>query len=65
MHMAAYASAHRHGAQVVHLKRFSFSVFRRDKITTNVRFPVQGLDISQYCAAGARHRAPVIVCTRW
>lgn len=36
---------------VVHLKRFEFrNGFRRDKLTTLVDFPLNGLDMSQHCA---------------
>jgi ubiquitin carboxyl-terminal hydrolase 4/11/15 len=36
---------------VVHLKRFEFRHgFRRDKLTTFVDFPLEGLDMSQHCA---------------
>ena len=33
---------------VIHLKRFHFSSWRRDKINTSVKFPVTGLDLSDY-----------------
>lgn len=33
---------------VVHLKRFSYSRYSRDKLDTNIQFPVQGLDLSDY-----------------
>lgn len=37
---------------VVHLKRFEFrNVLRRDKLETFVDFPVEGLDMSQYCGS--------------
>ena len=35
---------------VIHVKRFSYSMFRRDKLTTCISFPTQGLDLSPYCA---------------
>ena len=35
---------------VLQLKRFTFSSFRRTKITTSVNFPVKGLDMSPFCA---------------
>lgn len=33
---------------VVHLKRFSYSRYSRDKLDTNIQFPLQGLDLSDY-----------------
>jgi ubiquitin C-terminal hydrolase len=33
---------------VIHLKRFSFSSWRRDKINTDVKFPIEKLDLSPY-----------------
>lgn len=35
---------------VIHIKRFSYSMFRRDKLTTCISFPTQSLDMSPYCA---------------
>lgn len=35
---------------VVHLKRFNFSKYSRDKITTTVNFPLTSLDISKFKA---------------
>jgi ubiquitin C-terminal hydrolase len=41
---------------VIHLKRFSYSRVSRDKITTLVEFPLEGLDLTPYlqskCGAG-------------
>lgn len=33
---------------VIHLKRFHYSTWRRDKINTSVDFPDEGLDLSCY-----------------
>lgn len=33
---------------VIHLKRFHYSSWRRDKINTSVKFPTEGLDLSPY-----------------
>lgn len=38
---------------VVHLKRFSYSTFSRDKVSTAIKFPAQGLDVAEFCAADA------------
>lgn len=38
---------------VVHLKRFSYSTFRRSKLNTAVQFPITRLDLSDYCEPGA------------
>lgn len=38
---------------VVHLKRFSYSTFSRDKVTTPIKFPTNGLDVAAYCAQDA------------
>ncbi|KAJ0405488.1 hypothetical protein ATCC90586_000151 [Pythium insidiosum] len=38
---------------VVHLKRFSYSTFSRDKVTTAIRFPVVGLNVAEFCAEDA------------
>lgn len=38
---------------VIHLKRFSYSMFSRDKVNTAIKFPAQALDIADYCAADA------------
>jgi ubiquitin carboxyl-terminal hydrolase 2/21 len=35
---------------VIHLKRFSFSTFTRDKVNTAIQFPLQSLDVKDYCA---------------
>jgi ubiquitin carboxyl-terminal hydrolase 2/21 len=35
---------------ILHLKRFTFSTFRRSKISTDVRFPTEGLDMRPYLA---------------
>jgi hypothetical protein len=35
-------------AQVVHLKRFSFSAFRRTKLTTAVKCPLRGFSLDAY-----------------
>lgn len=43
---------------VLHLKRFSFGTFRRSKITTNVDFPVSGLDLTPYLADKCEFVAP-------
>eukprot|EP01094_Clydonella_sp_ATCC50884_P027969 TRINITY_DN8261_c0_g1_i1.p1 TRINITY_DN8261_c0_g1~~TRINITY_DN8261_c0_g1_i1.p1 ORF type:complete len:923 (+),score=268.89 TRINITY_DN8261_c0_g1_i1:369-2771(+) len=37
---------------VVHLKRFSYSRYRRDKLSTFVDFPLEALDLSQYEMCG-------------
>ncbi|OQR90426.1 ubiquitin-specific protease [Thraustotheca clavata] len=34
---------------VLHLKRFSYSTFSRDKISTAIRFPAQGLNLQEFC----------------
>jgi hypothetical protein len=33
---------------VVHLKRFSYSRYSRDKLDTLVEFPLEGLDLARY-----------------
>lgn len=33
---------------VIHLKRFHYSSWRRDKLNTSVKFPVEDLDLSKY-----------------
>lgn len=33
---------------VIHLKRFHFSSYRRDKLNTSVKFPIEDLDLSDY-----------------
>lgn len=33
---------------VVHLKRFSYTTYSRDKLDTPVRFPIEGLDLSRH-----------------
>ncbi|KAK1935715.1 Ubiquitin carboxyl-terminal hydrolase 2 [Phytophthora citrophthora] len=38
---------------VLHLKRFSYSTFSRDKVSTSINFPAQSLDIAEYCASDA------------
>ncbi|GMF17810.1 unnamed protein product [Phytophthora lilii] len=38
---------------VLHLKRFSFSTFSRDKVSTSISFPAQSLDLAEYCASDA------------
>ncbi|RHY32574.1 hypothetical protein DYB32_002442 [Aphanomyces invadans] len=35
---------------VLHLKRFSYSTFSRDKVSTAVKFPTEGLDIKDFCS---------------
>lgn len=46
---------------VVHIKRFSYSMFRRDKLTTSVRFPPDGIiDVAPYLADSAPR-----VCTKF
>lgn len=41
---------------VVHLKRFQYSTFRRDKLCTDVKFPVRGLDLRPYLHPSAAAR---------
>lgn len=38
---------------VIHLKRFSFSTFSRDKVSTAVNYPAMALDVAEYCARDA------------
>ncbi|KAF1792904.1 Ubiquitin specific protease domain [Phytophthora cactorum] len=38
---------------VLHLKRFSYSTFSRDKVSTSISFPAQSLNIAEYCASDA------------
>lgn len=38
---------------VLHLKRFSYSTFSRDKVSTSISFPAQSLDLAEYCASDA------------
>lgn len=33
---------------VIHLKRFHYSSWRRDKLNTNVKFPIEGLDLAKF-----------------
>ncbi|CAK4978976.1 unnamed protein product [Aphanomyces euteiches] len=35
---------------VLHLKRFSYSTFSRDKVSTSVKFPTEGLDLKEFCS---------------
>lgn len=42
---------------VLHLKRFSYTTYRRDKLCTDVKFPVSGLDLTPYCADAALKHA--------
>ncbi|RHY60605.1 hypothetical protein DYB38_001121 [Aphanomyces astaci] len=35
---------------VLHLKRFSYSTFSRDKVSTAVKFPTEGLEIKEFCS---------------
>lgn len=43
---------------VVHLKRFSYDIFSREKLETEVQFPLTGLDISPYLSAERRTDMP-------
>lgn len=38
---------------VLHLKRFSYSTLSRDKVSTAIKFPLQALDVAEYCAPDA------------
>jgi len=38
---------------VMHLKRFSYSKYHRDKLEVSVDYPIEGLDMSGYCLGGA------------
>jgi ubiquitin carboxyl-terminal hydrolase 2 len=38
---------------VIHLKRFAYSTFSRDKVTTAIQIPQHGLDVSACCAQDA------------
>jgi ubiquitin C-terminal hydrolase len=38
------------GVLVLHIKRFSFSTFRRTKLSTSISFPTSGLDLSPFCS---------------
>lgn len=39
---------------VIQLKRFSYNAYWRDKIDAPVQFPVESLDLSEYCKQGER-----------
>lgn len=39
---------------VVHLKRFNFGKFRREKIDTYVRFPVKNLDLNKFVSDSSK-----------
>lgn len=43
---------------VVHLKRFKYGQFSRQKVTTYVDFPINGLDLSEYVLPAALHGQP-------
>ncbi|CEG39263.1 ubiquitinspecific protease [Plasmopara halstedii] len=38
---------------VIHLKRFTYSTFSRDKVNSSISIPLQSLDIAEYCTADA------------
>uniref|UniRef100_K3W991 ubiquitinyl hydrolase 1 n=1 Tax=Globisporangium ultimum (strain ATCC 200006 / CBS 805.95 / DAOM BR144) TaxID=431595 RepID=K3W991_GLOUD len=38
---------------VIHLKRFTYSTFSRDKVSTAIQFPAYALDVAPYCASDA------------
>lgn len=44
---------------VVHLKRFSYNTYSRDKITTPVRFPIEGLNMAPFMLQGVGDRGLV------
>lgn len=44
---------------IVHLKRFSYSRIWREKITSFVDFPIDGLDMSQFCQNPAEASRPL------
>lgn len=44
---------------VIHLKRFSYSRYYRDKLDTNVSFPVEGLDLTRHLHHVDPARAPI------
>jgi len=46
---------------VIHLKRFSYSKYSRDKISTNVAFPLVGLDLSEFTVNPA-HQGDLYDC---
>lgn len=43
---------------VLHLKRFSYDIFSRQKLDTEVQFPLAGLDISPYLSTERHNDAP-------
>ena len=47
---------------VVHLKRFSYTRWHRDKLDTPVTFPLSGLDLTQVQLAQQEGPAPVYDC---
>lgn len=49
---------------VLHLKRFTFSTFRRSKITTSVDFPLNEFDISPYISNSCKLEA-LFFCMAW
>ncbi|KDO28825.1 hypothetical protein SPRG_20028 [Saprolegnia parasitica CBS 223.65] len=40
---------------VLHLKRFSYSTFSRDKISTPIKFPADGLNLKEFCSKDNLH----------
>ncbi|OQR82782.1 ubiquitin-specific protease [Achlya hypogyna] len=40
---------------VLHLKRFSYTTYSRDKISTAVKFPAEGLNLKEYCTKDNLH----------
>ena len=47
---------------VVHIKRFNYTAYSRDKVNTLVRFPVKGLDLSPFVSHAedrAEHGRPI------
>lgn len=41
-------------SQVIHIKRFKYNSTRREKLSTDVHFPLSGLDLSPFVSRDAR-----------
>jgi len=46
---------------VIHLKRFNFGRFRRDKLDTSVKFPLKDLDLSKFVTESSFKKFFIII----
>lgn len=49
--------------QVIHIKRFKYSSTRREKLSTDVHFPLAGLDLSPYVSPDLSSGSPGLSCS--